>query len=268
MTDHVIDHATPRLGSIDRYSPAVHRSLALLFGLLAQALFYRSGLGINVGISAAVVLVAAYRLRPSGARIDRLDRWIAPAAIVFALLPALRVDLMLLLFDVPAAFVLVTMAVVSFSGVPLTRRAADILVILGLVVVGRIVAGGALLLAALPDLGRPLARRSGGRIVSVGVGIALAFPFLLVFAFLFASADAGFSSAVTNLFDFRKWSIGELIARILLAAIFAWVGGGLFLLAGRGADTAMSPFLPRLRGLLGSTAGGPTLLPLAGLFGF
>ena len=155
MTDHAIDHATPRLGSIDRYSPAVLLSLALLFGLLAQALFYRSALGINVGISAIVILAAAYRLRPSGTPIDRLDRWIAPSAVVFGLLPALRVDLMLLLFDVPAAFVLVTMAVVSFSGVPLTRRAADILVILGLVVVGRIVAGGALLLAAFRILVGP-----------------------------------------------------------------------------------------------------------------
>jgi len=268
MTDHVIDHAAPRLGSIDRYSSAVLLSLALLFGLLAQSLFYRTPLGVNVGIASLVVLAVASRLRPAGARMDRLDRWIAPAAVIFALLPALRVDAMLLLFDIPAAFVLVTMAAVSFAGVPLTRRAADILVILGLVVVGRIVAGGALLLAALPDLGRPLARRTGGRIVSVGVGIALAFPFLLVFAFLFASADAVFSSAVTNLFDFRKWSIGELIARILLAAIFAWVGGGLFLLAGRGADTAMSPFLPRLRGLLSSTAGVTTLLAIDALFVF
>src|SRR5438034_10806976 len=250
MTDHVIDHATPRLGSIDRYSPALLLSAALLFGLLAQALFYRSALGINVGISAIVILAAAYRLRPSGARIDRLDRWIAPSAVVFGLLPALRVDLMLLLFDVPAAFVLVTMAVVSFSGVPLTRRAADLLVILGLVVVGRIVAGGALLLAALPDLGRPLARRSGGRIASVGIGIALAFPFLLVFALLFASADAVFSSAVGNVFDFRNWSIGELIGRLLLAAAFAWIAGGLFVVAGRRTDTTMPTVLPRLRGIL------------------
>src|SRR5207245_10079424 len=127
---------------------------------------------------------------------------------VFAFLPALRVDLMLLLFDVPATLVLITMAAVSFAGVPLTRRAVDILVILGLVAVGRIVAGGALLLAAFPGLGRPLARRRGGRVASIGIGIALAFPFLLVFAFLFASADAVFSSAITNLFDFRNWSIG------------------------------------------------------------
>jgi hypothetical protein len=144
----------------------------------------------------------------------------------------------------------------------------DVLVMLGLVVVGRIVAGGALLLSALPDLGRPLARRTGGRIVSVGIGIAIAFPFLVVFALLFASADAVFSSAVTNVFDFRKWSIGELIGRLLLAAIFAWVAGGLFLIAGRGTDTGIRGVLPRLRGLLSSTAGTTTLLAVDALFVF
>jgi hypothetical protein len=268
MADHVIEHATPHVGSIDRYSPAVLLSLAFAFGIVAQYLFYRSALGINVGIASVAILGVAWRLRPTGARVDRLDRWIVPAAIVFAFLPALRVDLMLLLFDVPATLVLVTMAAVSFAGVPLTRRAVDILVFLGLVVVGRIVAGGALLLAALPDLGRPLARQSGGRIASVGVGIAIAFPFLVVFALLFASADAVFSSAVNNVFDFRNWSIGELIGRVLLAALFAWVGGGLFIVAGRRTDTTMRAVLPRLRGFLSATAGATTLLAIDALFVF
>jgi len=268
MADHVIAHSTPRAAFIDRYSPAVLLSLALAFGVLAQYLFFQSALGINVGIAAVVVLTVAWRLRPTVARVDRLDRWVLPAAIVFAFLPALRVDLMLLLFDVPAAVVLVAMAAVSFAGVPLTRRAADVLVFLGLVVVGRIVAGGALLLAGLPDLGRPLARRSGGRIASVGIGIAIAFPFLVVFAVLFASADAVFSSAVSNVFDFRKWSIGEFIARVLLAAGFAWVAGGIFIVAGRPTDTTMPALLPRLRGLLSSTAGATTLLAIDALFVF
>ena len=268
MADHVIEHTTPRVALIDRYSPAVLLSLAFAFGILAQYLFYRSSLGINVGIAAVAALTVASRLRPEGARIDRLDRWIVPAAIVFAFLPALRVDLMLLLFDVPATLALVTMAAVSFAGVPLTRRAVDILVVLGLVVVGRIVAGGALLLAAFPDLGRPLARRSGGRIGSIGIGIAIAFPFLVVFALLFASADAVFSSAVTNVFDFRKWSLGEFIGRALLAAGFAWVAGGLFIVAGRRTDTTMPAVLPRLRGLLSSTASTTTLLAIDALFLF
>src|SRR6266566_4664023 len=268
MADHVMERATPRVASFDRYSPAVLLSLAFAFGILAQALFFRTALGVNVGVASVVVLAAAWRLRPSGARVERLDRWIAPAAIVFAFLPALRVDLMLLLFDLPATLVLVTMAAVSFAGVSLTRRALDVLVVLGLIVVGRIVAGGALLLAALPDLGRPLARRSGGRIGSVGVGIAIAFPFLVVFALLFASADAVFSSAVTNVFDFRKWSIGDLIGRVLLAAFFAWIAGGLFVVAGRRTDTTMPTLLPRLRGILSATAGATTLLVIDALFVF
>src|SRR5439155_5780146 len=81
MADHVIERATPRVASLDRYSPAVLLSLAFAFGILAQYLFYRSALGINVGIASLVILAIAWRLRPTGARVDPLDRWIVPAAV-------------------------------------------------------------------------------------------------------------------------------------------------------------------------------------------
>ena len=268
MAEQTFPTTTSRLSSVDRYSPAVLLSLALLFGLLAQYLFYGVALGINLGIGSLALLAAAWRLRPADARLDRSDRWIAPAAILFAFLPAIRTDLMLLLFDAPATVVLVTMAAVSFAGVPLTRRALDVLIVLGLVVASRILAGGAVLLAAFPELGRPLSRRTGGRVISVGVGIALAFPFLVVFALLFASADAVFSSALRNVFDFKRWSIGELIGRIIVAAFFAWLGGGLLMVSGRGAETAFAPVLPRLRGILSSTAGTTMLLAVDALFVF
>src|SRR6266550_490148 len=148
MTEQTFATTTSRLSFVDRYSPAVLLPLAILFGLAAQYLFYGVGLGINLGIASLALLAAAWRLRPAGARLDRADRWIAPAAIGFAFLPAIRSDLMLLLFDAPATVVLVTMAAVSFAGVPLTRRVLDVLIALGFVVAGRILAGGALLLAA------------------------------------------------------------------------------------------------------------------------
>src|SRR2546430_4851723 len=188
MAEQTFDSTTSRLGSIGRYSPAVLLPLALLFGLAAQLLFYGVAVGVNLGIATIALIVVAWRVRPAGARMDRSDRWIVPAAIVFAVLPALRTDLMLLLFDLPATGVLITMAAVALAGVPLTRRALDILFVLGLVVAGRVFAGGAVLLAALPELGRPLSRRTGGRTPSPWGRRSPALPFLLLFPPLFSSA--------------------------------------------------------------------------------
>jgi hypothetical protein len=269
MADQTLERtAAPSLASIDRFSPGVLLPLAVLFGVIAQWLFYGVALGLNFGLAVGLLLAVAWVLRPIGARVQALDRWIAPAAIAFAFLPALRSDAMLLTFDVPAALALLAMAVVSFAGVPLTSRALDVMLALGLVVLGRVLAGGAVLLAALPEITRPLARRTAGRIVSVGAGLALALPFLVVFALLFSSADAVFRSALTNVFDLQRWSIGEIIGRSVLGATFAWLAGGLFLVSGRGADTTFGSVLPRLRGLVSSTAATTMLVAIDALFAF
>src|SRR2546428_2264420 len=207
MAEQTFDSTTSRLGSLDRYSPAVLLSLALLFGHAAQYLFYGVALGINLGIASLTLLAVVWRLRPAGTRLDRSDRWIAPAAIVFAFLPTMRSDVMLLLFDAPATVVLVTMAAVSFAGVPLTRRAIDVLMVLGLVVAGRILAGGAVLLAALPELGRPLSRRTGGRLVSVRVGIALALPFSWVVVPPLSCARARFLRALPHVYALQSRAV-------------------------------------------------------------
>src|SRR2546426_11897680 len=101
MTEQTFESTTPRLGSIDRYSPAVLLPLALLFGLVAQLLFYGVGVGINLGIATVALLGVAWRGRPARARVDRFDLWVAPAAIPFAVLPPPRVGLMLPLFALP-----------------------------------------------------------------------------------------------------------------------------------------------------------------------
>src|SRR2546425_5198244 len=64
MTEQTFESTTPRLGSIDRYSPAVLLPLALLFGLVAQLLFYGVGVGINLGIATVALLGVAWRARP------------------------------------------------------------------------------------------------------------------------------------------------------------------------------------------------------------
>src|SRR2546425_3944052 len=98
MTEGTFESATPRLGSIDRYSPAVLLPLALLFGLVAQLLFYGVGVGINLGIATVALLGVAWRGRPPRARVGPVDLWIAPAAVAFPGPPPLRGGLILPLF--------------------------------------------------------------------------------------------------------------------------------------------------------------------------
>src|SRR2546426_3901460 len=101
MTEQTFESTTPRLGSIDRYSPAVLLPLALLFGLVAQLLFYGVGVGINLGIATVALLGVAWRVRPARARMDRVGLLITPAAVAFPVLPPLRGALMLPLFCSP-----------------------------------------------------------------------------------------------------------------------------------------------------------------------
>src|SRR2546425_13220424 len=98
MTEQTFESTTPRLGSIDRYSPAVLLPLALLFGLVAQLLFYGVGVGINLGIATVALLGVAWRGGPARARVGRVGLWVAPAAVAFAGLPPLPGEFTLLLF--------------------------------------------------------------------------------------------------------------------------------------------------------------------------
>src|SRR5437879_13461766 len=102
MAEQTFDSTTSRLGSIDRYSPAVLLPLALLFGLAAQLLFYGVAVGINLGIATIALIGVAWRVRPAGARMDPFDRWFVQATVVFAALPLVRTGFILLLFDLPA----------------------------------------------------------------------------------------------------------------------------------------------------------------------
>jgi hypothetical protein len=72
-------------------------------GLLAQLLFVGQQPGINLGLWVSAVLGAALLTRRPDASLDRLDAWLPLAALTFGWLPALRDDLSLQLFNVPAA---------------------------------------------------------------------------------------------------------------------------------------------------------------------
>src|SRR3989442_9807244 len=98
MTEQTFESTTPRLGSIDRYSPAVLLPLALLFGLVAQLLFYGVGVGINLGIATVALLGVAWRAGPPRPRLGRVHPLRPPPASSFAGLPPAAACALLLLF--------------------------------------------------------------------------------------------------------------------------------------------------------------------------
>jgi len=80
--------------------------LAAGVGLIAQAVLLDNLLGVNAPILAALLLVAAFVLRPVDSRIDALDRWLPPAALAISASIAVRADPTLLALDLGAACVL------------------------------------------------------------------------------------------------------------------------------------------------------------------
>jgi hypothetical protein len=83
--------------------PVALRILALAagIGLIAQALLLGSLLGVNVPILSALLLGAAFVLRPTDQRIDPLDLWLPPAAMAISVAVAIRADPALLVSTSP-----------------------------------------------------------------------------------------------------------------------------------------------------------------------
>jgi hypothetical protein len=199
---------------------------ALLIGLLTQLLFFGQAFGINVLLGSAALLVAARLARRPGVALDRLDIWLPAAALVFAAFVALRADPALIAFDLLAALALTGAGMAALGGVRLTVRRFGEVIGVGLELLwsalaraGRLAPGLALWLAA------PRALRQSPAWPFV-LGLLIALPFLGLFSLLFSAADAVFARLFRDLFG---WSIdlGDLPFRLALAAIGAWLAGGL-----------------------------------------
>src|SRR6185369_4818233 len=107
--------------------------LAAGVGLIAQAVLLDNLLGVNAPILAALLLVAAFVLRPVDSRIDPLDRWLPPAALAISASIAVRADPTLLALDLGAACVLLG---ASIAAIAVTRRSAVGVVELAFLVLG------------------------------------------------------------------------------------------------------------------------------------
>jgi hypothetical protein len=225
---------------------------ALVIGVLAQALLFRTALGLNVVLLVVAVVASAFLLRRPAARLDRLDAWIPPAALAFAGFIAVRADPFLVFVDALAALGLGAAAVAAIGGAALTRRSLVGLIWVGLRGTTLVFAGAPEpIVAARPANAGDAFRRRLGRLAPYLRGLVIAIPVIAVFAGLFAAADAVFSRALSDLFAIDL-DLGEAPPRLLLAAVISWVAAGLLVAVAR------EVFPPEPRSL-GAAALGPSL---------
>lgn len=226
---------------------------ALGIGIVGQGLLYAVGVGINVLLLTAGVLLAALAVSGGGRRMDRLDAWVPVAAVVLGAATATRSDSLTLLLDVVTVASLVAASMAAFAGAAVTRRSALAISGLGMVVIGWALVG-ILRLAALarrPPGTAGVGRRLPPQATRIGRGLLIAVPVLVVFGALFASADAIFASVAANLFGWEV-DLGQLPERSALAFGLVWIAAGLLAVAGgidgftAGEGTAAAPAMQSL----------------------
>jgi hypothetical protein len=169
---------------------------AIVAGILADLLFDRVALGINVPL-ATVALLAVLTWLGEGRPVDRLDLWLPVVAVAAALGPALRTDPSVIPLDLGLASAAVGAWSFAVRGVAVTRGTATAITALGargLVALGT---GFATLLARSGADGYfSRGTRELGRLAPVVRGAVIALPVVVGFSVLLASADAVFGRAV------------------------------------------------------------------------
>lgn len=244
-------------------------AIGLALGLVGQLLFFDVGIGMNLSIGIALLLVAGWVARPPDVRPSPTDAWLAPAAVLFAAFAALRSDTTLVTLDLLAALALSGAALATFGGREVVRRPLRSVVGAGFTVAAW-AGGGAV--AALRGARRqlPAADRTRDRVrpaVPVLRGLLIAAPILVVFVTLFASADPIFARTVEDLIGIDV-DLGDATGRLVLATALGWLAIGLLALsASRASDPASASAPAAAAWRLGATEALTVLLLVNAVFG-
>ncbi len=205
--------AQRRLGTIE---------MALLLGLLGDALLRAVPWGINLAVWILVAIAAGWALLPArdGQR-PALSGWPLAAAVFFTACVAWRDSGFLRFWNLVALMAALSLPVLQSQGIRLhLARLTDYAA--GMVAAGVNVAVGALLLSP-GDTGSRALSRHGKNLRGVLVGIALSVPLSLVFGGLLMSADPGFDGLVRSVIDV---DFQTLLSHVLITGFVTWVVAG------------------------------------------
>ena len=166
---------------------------ALSAGVVADALFDRALLGINVPLATAGVL-ALVTLLGSGRRpADRVDLWLPVLALLASLGPAIRTDPTVVGLDLMLVAAAVSAWSFAVSGVAVTRRTTAAVALLGAEAAAAVGFGLVWMLGRADAAGLlGPTTRNVRRLAPVARGLVIAVPIVFGFAVLLTSADAVF----------------------------------------------------------------------------
>jgi uncharacterized protein DUF4153 len=235
--------------------PTAIRALigASLIGGIAQALLFRTALGINVPLLTAAVVVAGWvlaRLAGPAGRFDPLDAWLPLGALVVTAMIALRSDVNVVFLDAITAATLLAASMAALAGASVTRRSLLGATALGALVLAWVCVGVVRLsvVARRPNGSLSWRARLPAWVAPIARGLLIAIPVLLVFVVLFASADAIFAVLAGNLLAWQV-DLGELPIRASLALVVAWPVAGLLAVGVGAAGIDRRSAAPRAQSL-------------------
>lgn len=198
---------------------------ALVLGGLGDALLRATPWGVNFLLWVTVLVGTALLLARAGrVRLEGEGRWFAVVALVFAAGVVLRDSPVVVLLDVLA--VMLALSVAVWRGRAGSLRDAGISeYVLGGTYVGAIASAGPVPLGVTDIAWREVARgRWKGRALAVSRGLLIAAPLVLVFGALFVAADAVFERLVLDVFGF---DLERVFDHLFLILLFAWITAGL-----------------------------------------
>ena len=199
---------------------------AVIAGIVADALFDRTPLGINVALATTAVLILVTWFGPGRRPVDRLDTWLPVLALVASLGPAIRTDPTVVTLDLWLMAAAVSAWSFAVSGVPVTRRTTAAVAALG-VKAAAAAAVGLLWLLTRAGADRALARATQnlGRFAPIARGALVAVPVVVGFSVLLTSADAVFGRALDEALRL-PFDVDEVVRRGTFSIVAAFLIGG------------------------------------------
>ncbi|MCX6032789.1 MAG: DUF4173 domain-containing protein [Chloroflexi bacterium] len=199
---------------------------ALAIGFVCEALLHGQPPGWGYAIAALVAATIWVALgRRLGVQASGAGMTLLALGIFFSVMVAVRASGALVALNVLLGMgIALLLAAVYVRGGLSRLSLADYVVEACLSGLALLIQPFVLIFGDLPKA-RP-APGGGRKLAPVLWGVLLALPLLLVFGALFAAADAVFSAFINHLFDWLP-DLGELVGRLILSLMLAWLALGL-----------------------------------------